>query len=451
MTTKTKRAVERVCQRFAIVVQASIVLCTIALEGCSHWSAASDEASSQVELPLIAVVDGVTYRLRHAVFDISGGATLTLNSEDDLDARVLIADLRPGTYMISLREGWALERATTAGWLALEATLVSPNPTTVDILPGVVARVVYRFETDGTIVTTGGGNLEIGFQVELDAGAPSGANCAAIQADLAYRGTVANVGNPAEQTTVTLTLAEAEGATFAGTASIAAFPANICGLEVSVPMRNEGFSLQRMLSDTRASGSFRLSVSGQSATVAVELGTISAGRACVSARVSIDPDLALCGTNVYEGTLCADGVECAGAVDGGPGARPCPGWLAVCATAGCDGTPGTPSHNQAGSNFERQHMSGDWSDTHFHGARLDSTSWDPGADLSNSNFHGADLGHADLSGVDLFGACLHGADLSNADLRDADLRCVCAHGADFRGANTEGVNWQGAVLHGAKL
>jgi hypothetical protein len=130
---------------------------------------------------------------------------------------------------------------------------------------------------------------------------------------------------------------------------------------------------------------------------------------------------------------------------------PCPAWLGQCTNQGCNGTPLPPPHNQVGSNFENRDMNGDWSRTNFHGARLDSSRWAAGSNLSESNFHGADLGHAILSGVDLWGSCLHGADLSHADLSYADLRCICAHGADFRGANLYGAQWYGANTHGARF
>lgn len=76
--------------------------------------------------------------------------------------------------------------------------------------------------------------------------------------------------------------------------------------------------------------------------------------------------------------------------------KPCPSWIAQCTTQGCNGTPRAPLNNRVGSN-----LNGNYSETDFHGARLDSSRWPEGVDLSKSNFHGADLGNASLPGANL--------------------------------------------------
>jgi len=65
------------------------------------------------------------------------------------------------------------------------------------------------------------------------------------------------------------------------------------------------------------------------------------------------------------------------------------------------------------------------------------------AELSGSNFRGAQLPYANLRCIDLSGADLTGANLDKADLRGADL-----NGANLTGANIERTDLRGANLSG---
>lgn len=85
------------------------------------------------------------------------------------------------------------------------------------------------------------------------------------------------------------------------------------------------------------------------------------------------------------------------------------------------------------------------------------------ADLSGSDFRGANLEdlvfwktnlrNSNFSGADMVGVFLTGADLSGADLRGADLRQAFIFrakidGADFSGANLEGARWVTGAICG---
>jgi uncharacterized protein YjbI with pentapeptide repeats/uncharacterized RDD family membrane protein YckC len=77
-------------------------------------------------------------------------------------------------------------------------------------------------------------------------------------------------------------------------------------------------------------------------------------------------------------------------------------------------------------------------------ANLTNTDWQ-GADLSESYLDYVNLSNANLSATRLTGAILRSANLKNANLRNADLSR-----ADLRGANLEGADFQGTILSPSK-
>lgn len=87
----------------------------------------------------------------------------------------------------------------------------------------------------------------------------------------------------------------------------------------------------------------------------------------------------------------------------------------------------------------------DLSNSDFHNADLRGANLS-NADLSYSYLFGANLSRANLSTANLMGAHLTGADLGKADLRGAYLPRV-----DFIGANLSGANLREADLRGARL
>lgn len=77
-------------------------------------------------------------------------------------------------------------------------------------------------------------------------------------------------------------------------------------------------------------------------------------------------------------------------------------------------------------------------------ANLTKTDWQ-GADLSGAYLNRANLSNANLSATRLTGAVLRSANMENANLRNADLSL-----ADLRGANLAGADFQGTILSPTK-
>jgi hypothetical protein len=134
---------------------------------------------------LVAHVNGSTYRLRDAVFAVSGREALELSTEgspDDIDdgettsdgpgcsgaacGDALTASLLVGDYQILLREGWRLERDSGAGFVDVVSRLASANPAGFAISGGETTSVVFAFETDGRVISFERGTLEVTIAVE---------------------------------------------------------------------------------------------------------------------------------------------------------------------------------------------------------------------------------------------------------------------------------------------
>jgi hypothetical protein len=145
------------------------------LMGCGSSGApgAKNKAMGTIRMTLTAQTNGTTYRLRNAIFDISGVVSLSLDSETNPNASVLSATLPAGNYSIYLQDGWFLERLDGTTFVVVDATLVSPNPTSFAIVTATTTNVLYQFATNGTIVSIGSGTLD----VSIDVTAPSCTNC----------------------------------------------------------------------------------------------------------------------------------------------------------------------------------------------------------------------------------------------------------------------------------
>ena len=110
---------------------------------------------------------GHVFRLRDGVLTLDGeGATQTFRTEDDPARTSITARLRPGAYQLALAPGWRLEQVMPGGAVPVAAELISSNPQVVAIEDGAVSRVRLRFLADGEDVPMGGGDLDIGVDVE---------------------------------------------------------------------------------------------------------------------------------------------------------------------------------------------------------------------------------------------------------------------------------------------
>ncbi len=142
------------------------------LGGCRSGHDEPAPATGSVTLALTGTAEGVSYRLSHARFTIAqilpGGTGSVLDSDTDPNATFLTTTLSAGDYSINLETGWALERSDTSQ--VVEATLTSPNPTSLQILAAATTNVTYRFATSSGIVTVGSGTLVVGISVSVNDG-----------------------------------------------------------------------------------------------------------------------------------------------------------------------------------------------------------------------------------------------------------------------------------------
>jgi hypothetical protein len=137
-----------------------------ALAGCTMGV---DVGVGEVRAPLAATAaDGTSYRLRNAIFTISGTADDTLSTADAADdALVLSRELATGDYEIELEDGWELHHLRPDGTGAVvAATLISANPQSFEIRDSALTSLRFQFRTfDGTIELETG-TLEIDLGVE---------------------------------------------------------------------------------------------------------------------------------------------------------------------------------------------------------------------------------------------------------------------------------------------
>jgi hypothetical protein len=141
--------------------------------GCAATADTGD-----VSLALIGEASsGTAYRLRYAQIGLYGGATvMTFSTEDDPDRTSLDAHVPAGPYDLELLDnGWFLERLADDGTATMvDATLLSPNPQSLDVIAGGTTFASLRFRTQAEEVAIGEGDVVVTVDVdEVDAG-PTG-------------------------------------------------------------------------------------------------------------------------------------------------------------------------------------------------------------------------------------------------------------------------------------
>jgi hypothetical protein len=105
------------------------------------------------------------------MFHISGPSTIDVSSEEDPEAEVVVLDLKPGDYSITLDSGWSLERVTDAGTETVDAQLLSDSSQSFTIKSRKTTKVSFRFQVAGEALAPG--RLEISIDVN-EAGAGGG-------------------------------------------------------------------------------------------------------------------------------------------------------------------------------------------------------------------------------------------------------------------------------------
>ncbi|XXX81475.1 hypothetical protein WMF30_22215 [Sorangium sp. So ce134] len=167
------------------LVKLGFVACLAAaplFAACTSGPDVAEEAeiTGRASMSLVTQANGRVYRLSNALFSIQGPIFTYLSSSDDPSETALTAALPVGDYTSFLETGWVLERNDGGAFVPVQATLVSGNPAWFTIYDGATTQLVYQFQTDGTIITIGDGQLDISIEVtEVGGGAcsPLGAGC----------------------------------------------------------------------------------------------------------------------------------------------------------------------------------------------------------------------------------------------------------------------------------
>ncbi|WP_375754388.1 hypothetical protein [Corallococcus exercitus] len=107
-----------------------------------------------LELPLVSTSAGRSYKLVGATFDITGPQNATIT---DTSAESVSLPLTAGTYSIQMNGDWHVERTDAPG-VAVQATLVSPNPMTFTLGEGETRPVRFLFK----VPEDGNANVGIG-------------------------------------------------------------------------------------------------------------------------------------------------------------------------------------------------------------------------------------------------------------------------------------------------
>lgn len=125
-------------------------------------------AYGTVQMALTAVgSDGDTYRIRSATLRLNGPTSATVDLEEAFgDSPVFSATIDVGHYTIAMDDGWVLQRDTGEGFVDVDATLISPNPTYLTITRDTLSVAAVIFETVDAEIEFATGDLEVWLGVE---------------------------------------------------------------------------------------------------------------------------------------------------------------------------------------------------------------------------------------------------------------------------------------------
>ena len=148
-----------------LVVCASIPTLVV---GCGDAVVESESATGTMSVALTGVGStGAVYRLRNGVFKITGKATATASSEDNVDAPVIQLELKAGGYLANLVTGWTMEKQNDDGTFAnVKAVLVSTNPLPFEIIDQQLTPVTFQFKAGDDVVQLGNDLAAIGIAVD---------------------------------------------------------------------------------------------------------------------------------------------------------------------------------------------------------------------------------------------------------------------------------------------
>jgi hypothetical protein len=186
--------------KIGVLAIACAAFAAATLGGCSASTAGErEEAVGTLNMNLVGKgSSGVSYRLRHATFDVTGPKSLSLSSETNAAAPSIEQELPAGDYLINLKSGWTLEQASGGMSSTVKAVLTSQNPVSFEIADQGKTAVVFQFKAGDDVVQLGDGTLDIaiavndgtpaatctdnvknGSETDIDCGGPTCAACAA--------------------------------------------------------------------------------------------------------------------------------------------------------------------------------------------------------------------------------------------------------------------------------
>ncbi|MGC4000717.1 MAG: hypothetical protein QM767_26000 [Anaeromyxobacter sp.] len=148
----------------------SLFTTALALAGCnsgSHEGALGNDGDqvTGIELALTSTgLSGTEYRLAPASFAIQrvGSSEPAQVIDASADERTALVPVSPGTYSVSLRSGWQLNRVASGNVIEpIPATLIGPSQMEVSVNTFETTPVTFQFHT-------GESQMAIGVQVDED-------------------------------------------------------------------------------------------------------------------------------------------------------------------------------------------------------------------------------------------------------------------------------------------
>jgi hypothetical protein len=116
----------------------------------------SESTEGTLVLPIQVQVNGMTYRLNTATFEVVGAETVELTTPNPPSGTVLREALEPGEYSVELVQGWVVERQMGAAFQAIsESVITSMNPVSISVVRGQNAPVGFVFDAGGVMVDFG--------------------------------------------------------------------------------------------------------------------------------------------------------------------------------------------------------------------------------------------------------------------------------------------------------
>jgi hypothetical protein len=149
------------------------VLAMLALNACAGTADVDAQPTGSLRMALEGQgPDGVVYRLRSALFDITGPSQISLDSEVDPAADILSTDVPAGDYQVALADGWYMEREANGQVVAVNAVLQSVNPQHTSLASQATSDVVFVFAVNNLPVTFAPGKLNVAIEVVECDGTP---------------------------------------------------------------------------------------------------------------------------------------------------------------------------------------------------------------------------------------------------------------------------------------